>query len=531
MTQYQIKFTAGENQGTVYPLAPGQVVSIGRSHSNTIRLAAPDVSGKHIILRIGKLNKITAEILSSRVTKINDNPASIGDMQELSVGSTVQMGDSTVFVIEGPGTADDDDMVTCLPDEEKTIMPKPAFAPAGNAPSKTALYPHSPVDRTIAGDENATVARTMAPADSSQGEMASETIAFQTRVASDDEMENIKNSFRVKRRKKTIFVALPLFLFFAVSVFLYFYLRPDTEEFVTWPTDSRGEYLNDFRQIAPYLALAFPDVPGCTVSGDDYNADIHTKIGKRQDVNLHILASGVREPETLEQDHSEAFDNWMEKMRETEQTMTFGGDRTTVFLNQSRGAGVPISYISYTRRVENDDYWGYAIFVRNEDYVHSIMIEVPLSDQWRAEPFMHAQITGIVIYAAKLTEEHWEGASSYRKDTSVADDLREASSFMLREAPIYWGRIYYLIRSALIKSAKAENPDQEQIAEAKSLLVKLRRQQTNWFNTQRLAWQYAFQNEDKATMNSIQAMGESVFSSEFQYSDFRYDLIKRKDWK
>ena len=43
--------------------------------------------------------------------------------------------------------------------------------------------------------------------------------------------------------------------------------------------------------------------------------------------------------------------------------------------------------------------------------------------------------------------------------------------------------------------------------------------------------QYAFQNEDKTTMNSIQAMGESVFSSEFQYSDFRYDLIKRKDWK
>ena len=32
-------------------------------------------------------------------------------------------------------------------------------------------------------------------------------------------------------------------------------------------------------------------------------------------------------------------------------------------------------------------------------------------------------------------------------------------------------------------------------------------------------------------MNSIQAMGESVFSSEFQFSDFRYDLIKRKDWK
>ena len=97
--------------------------------------------------------------------------------------------------------------------------------------------------------------------------------------------------------------------------------------------------------------------------------------------------------------------------------------------------------------------------------------------------------------------------------------------------PVYWGRIHYLLLSALIKSAKAEKPDQDQVSEALNMLIRLRRVQTTWYNTQRLAWQYAFQNEDQATMNSIQAMGESVFSSEFQYSDYRYDLIKRKDWK
>jgi len=531
MTQYQIKFTAGENQGTVYPLPPGQVVSIGRSHSNTIRVSAPDVSGKHIILRIGQMSKIMAEILSSRVTKINDKAVSIGDIQEISVGSVVQMGDSTVFVIEPLNAVDDN--ATVIPDEDKTVLPGPSPVPREKPVQKQA--PASDESRTIAetvaasSDENATVAQMTIGAGGAG--MSSETIAFQTRVASDDEMENIKNAFRVKRRKKIILLALPLFLFFAISVFLYFYLRPSTEEFVSWPTDSKGDFLTDFHQIAPYLALAFPAVSGCTVTGDDNNAEIHTKIGKRLDVPLHILAASTKAPATLEQDHTEAFNNWMEAMREKEPTMSFGGDRTTVYLNTSRGAGVPVSYVSYTRRVENDDFWGYALFVRCEDNEHAVMIEVPLSDQWRAEPFMHTQITEMVIYASKLTEEHWEGASSYRKGTPVADDLREASSFMQREAPVYWGRIYYLIRSALIKSAKAENPDPEQIAEAKILLVKLRRQQTNWFNTQRLAWQYAFQNEDRDTMNSIQAMGESVFSSEFQYSDYRYDLIKRKDWK
>ena len=202
-----------------------------------------------------------------------------------------------------------------------------------------------------------------------------------------------------------------------------------------------------------------------------------------------------------------------------------------MFLNTTSGAGVPMTYVSYTRRVENDDFWGYALFLRNEDNIHTVMIEVETDDQWRSEPFMRAQATSMVLYAFQKTEDHWEGTSSYRKDTTVAEDLREASSFMDREAPIYWGRIHYLLLSALIKSAKAGNPDADQVAEAKNQLIRLRRIQTTWYNTQRLAWQYAFQSDDKVTMNSIQAMGESVFSSEFQYSDFRYDLIKRKDWK
>ena len=314
-------------------------------------------------------------------------------------------------------------------------------------------------------------------------------------------------------------------------MFLYFYLKPKAEEFVTWPVDSAGNFLNEYRQIAPYLAIAYPNVPGCTLTGDDSNVEINTRIGKLHDVRLHILAKSVKDPATLEQDHQQAFEKWLESMQEQEVTLTFAGDRTTVFLNTTKGAGVPMTYISYTRRVENDDFWGYALFLRNEDNIHSVLIEVENGDQWRSEPFMRAQATGMVIYAYQRTEEHWEGTSSYRKETTVAEDLREASSFMEREAPVYWGRIHYLLLSALIKSVKSEKPDADQIAEAKKMLVRLRRLQTDWYNTQRLAWQYAFQNEDKSTMNSIQAMGESVFSSEFQYSDFRYDLIKRKDWK
>ena len=543
MTQLRISFTAGDNKGEKYPLLPEQVVSVGRSHSNTIRLTAPDVSGKHLIIRTDKGGNISVEVLSSRTTVVNGKNASIGDMLRLAEGSTVQLGSSTVFVIE----QEDGGMKTQIPsdDDQKTALPTPGWKNdsdaekttmrsaddtatiAGTAPNLGATI----VGKTIAGATMAGNTIMQSGNTIATGSVSEETIAFQTRVASDDEMDKIKNSIKLKQRKKVILIALPLFLFFAIAVFLYFYLKPKAEEFVTWPVDSAGNFLNEYRQIAPYLAIAYPNVPGCTLTGDDSNVEINTRIGKLHDVRLHILAKSVKDPATLEQDHQQAFEKWLESMQEQEVTLTFAGDRTTVFLNTTKGAGVPMTYISYTRRVENDDFWGYALFLRNEDNIHSVLIEVENGDQWRSEPFMRAQATGMVIYAYQRTEEHWEGTSSYRKETTVAEDLREASSFMEREAPVYWGRIHYLLLSALIKSVKSEKPDADQIAEAKKMLVRLRRLQTNWYNTQRLAWQYAFQNEDKTTMNSIQAMGESVFSSEFQYSDIRYDLIKRKDWK
>ena len=560
MTQLRISFTAGGNKGEQYPLLPEQVVSVGRSHSNTIRLTEPDVSGKHLIIRTDKSGKITVEVLSSRTTVVDGKNASIGDILKLSSGSTVQLGAAAVFVIESDaGGADmrtmvpsDDDEKTALPtpgwkaesddaekttmgsvDDGATIVGKSPVPPPAPAKAKAKAKAPAPAPSPASGNTILNTLSTMFGGGSKAQENVAveETIAFSTRVASDDEMDKIKKSIRTRQHKKIFLIALPLFLFFAIAVFFYFYLKPSPEEFVTWPTDSKGNFLNEYCQIAPYLAIAYPGVPGCTVTGDDSNVEINTAIGKLRDVRLHILAKSVKDPATLEQGHQQAFENWMEAMQEKEVTLTFAGDRTTMFLNTTKGAGVPMTFISYTRRVENDDFWGYALFLRREDNVHTVMIEVETGDQWRSEPFMRAQATGMVLYANQRTEDHWEGASSYRRETTVAEDLREASSFMEREAPIYWGRIHYLLLSALIKSAKAEKPEPEQVADAKNMLIRLRRLQTDWYNTQRLAWQYAFQNEDRGTMNSIQAMGESVFSSEFQYSDFRYDLIKRKDWK
>ncbi len=522
---YQIKFINGEKSGETFPVSSNQTISIGRSHTNDVCLKAADVSGKHVIIRSGSGNNISIEVLSSRITKHNNKPVKIGDIIEIADGDTVQLGEDTAFsverIVEQP-----------LIDSDNEKTEYPASIPSDNSDNdKTQLEAVKKVpkkDDTIIRETEPKTVPQEAPV-FEEDSTSIETVAFQTRLASDDELEKIKKSFRSKQRLKIFLIAVPVMLFLCGAIALYFYLKPSTEEYLSWPTDKNGEYLNDFKQISPYLALIFPKTPNMSITSKGNTTEVFTKIGKLQDVPLHIVAVNMTDKGSLTKSHGEAFEEWMNISRGKDPTVNWSGDKNTAFVNKNRGAGIPLSTISYTRRVKNDDFFGFAIFLRNAENIHTIMIEVPLQSRWRAEKFLRYQVNSMVIYAIKRTEDHWEGTSLYRKETTPELDLEEAANFMKREAPVYWGKIFYRIRSALIKATLSENKDA--ITEAKSMLIKLREQQTVWYNSQKLAYQYAETNNDTRTMQSIQATCDSIFSAEFQQADYRYDLIKRKDWK
>ena len=532
---YQIKFISGENVGTSCLLKQNHVLSIGRSHTNNICLKAPDISGRHIIIRVGAGESAAVEVLSSRVTKHNGQAANIGDIIEVAAGDKIQMGNETVFVFE---SVNDDECKTVAGDDDATAFPgaiaapdddktAPAVASADVATidqSKTAVVP-APAPQTAAK----AVEREVPMTEASGSGSGVETVAFQTRIASDDELDEIKRAFKRKHYKKILMIALPIIFFFAAAITLYVYLRPATEEFLSWPKDKNGNDLDEFKQIAPYLALCYPKAAGAKSGADGSGVTIITRIGQQQDVPLHIQAMSQQDMKSLKIDHQGAFEVWCEQMRDKDASINFSGDKNTIFLNKNRGAGVPVSYLSYTRRKGNDDYWGYAVFIRKAQTIHTVLFDVPFSAKWRSEKFFRANLLNMVIYAPRRTAEHWEGTASYRVQSDVAQDLEEAGNFMKREAPVYWGRIFYLVRSALIKATL--NNDKAKVESAQKMLIALRDQQSVWFSTQKLAYQYAKRNENKHSMRSIQAMCESVFSAEFQYADFRYDLIKRKDWQ
>ena len=249
-----------------------------------------------------------------------------------------------------------------------------------------------------------------------------------------------------------------------------------------------------------------------------------------RDVPLHIVVKSWKDKEGLKKDRSEAFEEWLATMRQKNPDMNFNGTGRVTFINITRGAGVPITVESYTRRVDNDDYFGFAGYLRCADNVHVTLVEVPLIEQWRAEALLRDRLCGFfILYAVGSTADWWEGTSRYREGTSIEEDLEEAARYLRRESPAFWEKIHHLTKSALVKAAYEGNEDSQ--AKALELLKRLRTAQAGWYNTQKLAYQYAEKNEKKYTKQSIQAMCESIFTSEFKEDDFRYDYIRRKIWE
>ena len=136
MKHVQIRFLSGSRKELICPIEKGKALSIGRSRSNTIVLTEPDVSARHCILRKEagtEDNAVLLEVLSSRITKLEDTPLCIGDKKNLTNGQRITMGDDVVFRFEEVESdveeSDDIPTLSNLPadspenDPEKTIPP------------------------------------------------------------------------------------------------------------------------------------------------------------------------------------------------------------------------------------------------------------------------------------------------------------------------------------------------------------------------------------------------------------------------
>lgn len=540
--KYILKFQKGLLAGKTFELTADKQLSAGRSQSSDIFINSADVSGRHLAIRLTKANAVVVEVFSKHTTLFNGKPLAMGDCVELSSGDEIQLGGSNSFVLEkASGDALDDNVSTAM--DNVTVPPKNAPKPLNDDSVGTVLEPAKPIAKSApAPAKNNTQAPAPKPAADAKKAPAtkadakdksekggSETVAIQTLLASDEELEKIRGVYKTKYRKKGGLLIVTVAIFLALTVSLYVVLRPQREEYLSWPKDASGKFLTDFKTMASYLAVAFPELDGNQIVEKDGYLEIHTAIGKDCDVPLNIYAQTKADKSSLTVSRDAAFKAFLADLVNKDDSLTISSTSEMVFINTNLGSGVPVNRVSYTRTDKGDAFFGYIIYLRFEDNVHSIMAEVPLASQWRAIPFFRTNLGSLVVFAPKRVPEYWEGSSSYRADTTIEQDFTEAKNFQKRKAAVYWENIHYCLQSILIKAK--QNNDKESLELAKSMLIKLRDEQRGWYNTQKLAYQYARLKQDKSTMQSIQSTSAAVFTPEFQQSDYRYELIKRKDWR
>ena len=518
----KIVFTGGTLAGTVAEVPVGGTLSVGRSHTCDVRAVEGDVSGRHLLFRLGAGGTATVEVQSSRKTLFNGTPVSLGNTFAVKDGDTFQCGGALVCRVEC--MADEEDPDKTVPPGDKATVPPPVKKDTPPPPGNKSTVPPPPAAEVVASG-----GKTAAPA---SNEDPNATIAIQTRIASDEEMDEIKRLYRGRRIKRVISIIVPSVLFLAAAVGAWIWFRPKTEAFVSWPQDAKGRPMERDVLVAPYLAMTVPDSSACRVEKGDGDIEISTFAGIQHDVPMHFQALTSSDTNSLMVGRERAFDGWLRNRRVEDPTFNPSTDRCRMWICTSSGNGVLVNYVTYTRRIGDEDWYGYLLYLRFEDTTHVVFAEVLLKDRWRADPLLRGDLDSFAIFAHGRANEAWEGYDSIRPGDCPKCDLDEAERYFSPDgklAAAYWDAVWYRVRSALVKAKKGGKV--KMLERARKLLVRMRAAQSDWYAEQRNAWNQADRIGAEKTKQALQASAEAAFSEDFRNCDYRYDCIKRKEWK
>ncbi|MBR0458889.1 MAG: FHA domain-containing protein [Victivallales bacterium] len=548
--KYQIRFTEGELQGKTFPLGQN-AVSIGRSHSNDIRVGTPDVSSKHVRLTL-EPEGVVLENLSSRVTQIDDMALQLGDRKPLMAGQVVAMGSLVKFTVEvladapapaRASTADDNDATTPPPPKAPAAKPAASMDSDVTMPPKAAPKPASPMDsdRTTPPQAASVVPKPIPqpspmptpvptpvpePVSEEGADSGNETIAMQTRMASAEELEFMKSSHEKKKIRKT---GLWLFLLVVLIAGLvggyYGFLYKPPEKFVSWPVDETGKKLTAAVQMenCPYLKdidFEYPKLPTTEVAKAPGKIVVKTALGKYRDVPLRLTLDYFQDKNSLTEERTSTLERWMTTKTTGSENWNFDLIQPIAFYQKAHG--IPYLAVSYSRTENNESYVGVAVQIRMADWIFLLQKEIPTRDRWRAEWYI--QQMAFFRFSEAFLMNHWEGTSKFQEG-QPASILAEAKSLLHRRSPSVWFKAEYLLRSVLCQAQKAG--EKQVVADAVELVRELRASQIEYYNQQKITYLLAKTQKNEKEMKKISAELRGVFSSE---EDYRFHRIRQDKW-
>ena len=368
--------------------------------------------------------------------------------------------------------------------------------------------------------------------DVSEKTNANETQIVQTRMASMDEINFIKNQIKKQQQSRLFFKFLIFCLFVVLLGVIWMLKSPPQEKVLSWPTQKNGNhtiYLT--KQIAVWnqsfknggFDIYYPEWKNAKIVSVNPNViEIHTFLGKEADVPLIITVQREISDEFVYENRTNALQNTLRRLSERKnEQFNFDSSPTAEFLRPNFGEsenGLLVDKLAYQRDTGNS-FFGVLRFFRFENTNYIVLAEVPAEEKLRALPILNGD-TFIAIHPS-FVRTHWEGNDEYSKG-NVTRTIVGVKDELQRNSPMQYPRLEREIKSILAQSLYEKN--KTVYSEAKSLLILLRTRQQQWYNGQKIRWFSAVRENDTTEKMKVRNDCEAVFSVEGDKR--RYDILR-----
>ena len=517
----------GEPAGTVFELKPGES-TLGRSRSATFRLLSQDISGLHARV-LSESGVARLENLSQFGTRIDRVP--VTGSAVLSPGQRIEIGKAAVLLVTDAGG---DDAPT-----GGGVEAPPAAAGAGRPQPQqegvTVAPPSAGATRAAtgaaatrgagAGDDFSELTRSMSNTSfGSEGDGAEgATRAMQTRAATPEEIEHLKETER-KRARQRMTVGLSVGLAVVVLALVFRPRTPPPENEIEWSMDAAGEYVDLFAP-APSGGVKDGGFDVCYPGNNTFKKKaveggmlLEGWIARNLDVPMRVILQEEQEVRFAAMTREQAVEDWMQQASGSGGRWNF--DRpspTPAFFGKKNG--VPYTRVTYLRD-DNGTWFGVASVARHGCRRIVARAEVPAAERVRAEKMMSAKL---ILPSSEFEYSYWEGVPVTAK-LDEDEVLRQIRGDLERMAPATWVALEALLQSLLSQAVQAGHKEIE--AEAVRQLVKLRERQALWFNSQKLAFDAAMMQNNWKKAEKIGEFTKAVFSN---IEDQRYFDVRK--WK
>lgn len=352
-----------------------------------------------------------------------------------------------------------------------------------------------------------------------------EPVELLTRVATEDEIENLRKKSYAKARIKFVRKFLGLGLAALFLVLLWYLGTSDRERDLSWPEIDEGFKAQDAslpgRSFEDgFYSLYFPDWKNNVVKTSKNWIEVESRIGRDYEVPFYLNLFTLTDKRFLRMDRIDVVKQILLKV------VRLGGywNLSSISKLQYLGAdnGIPCYSVNYRREFEGKSRYGIMTIFINADTATVFRVSVPSVEASRVKKLF--SVRSFLRMSPEYELNYWEGGSKLLKG-DTKELYSQAETTLMKMSPTLWVKTYEQLRTVLVRSL--ESGDQKKYEKAMKLLRDLRLRQKKWYNTQKLAYNSQKIQNDEKNMALIKETCKGVFSSP---DDLRYLLVRKATW-